>query len=97
MDERSATLPLKVIPASSRDCIAGWLGESLKVRVRAPAERGKANAAVELLVAQALSIPVSAVQIVAGRGSARKRLEIAGLSLPEIRQRLAKFVPSSQQ
>ncbi len=40
-------LDLKVVPKSSRDCIAGWLGDALKVRVRAPAERGKANAAVE--------------------------------------------------
>ena len=50
-------LPIKVVPASSRDCIAGWLGDTLKVRVGAPAERGKANAAAERLVAEALGIP----------------------------------------
>ena len=90
MSDRSTMLALKVIPGSSRDCIAGWLGESLKVRVRAPAERGKANAAVERLVAHASGVPVSSVQIVAGMSSAQKRLEISGLSLGEIHRRLAK-------
>jgi len=33
-------LALKVIPGSSREGLAGWLGDSLKVRVRVPAERG---------------------------------------------------------
>ncbi len=44
MENWTTRLLIKVVPASSRDCIAGWLGETLKVRVRAPAECGKANA-----------------------------------------------------
>ncbi|MFP6608142.1 MAG: DUF167 domain-containing protein, partial [Myxococcota bacterium] len=50
---------VKVVPGSSRDAIAGWLGEALKVRVRAPAERGKANASVEKIVADALGVPMA--------------------------------------
>ena len=81
-------LLLKVVPGSSRDCVAGWLGETLKVRVRAPAERGKANAAVEEIVARTLGVPKECVRIVAGKTSGRKIVEISGLSEPEIRQRL---------
>ena len=48
---RPIRLQLKVVPGSSKDEVAGWLGDALKVRVGAPAERGRANAAVEKLVA----------------------------------------------
>jgi uncharacterized protein (TIGR00251 family) len=69
-------LALKVIPGSSREGLAGWLGDSLKVRVRVPAERGKANAAVTTLLARALGVPVDAVRIVSGATSQRKTVEI---------------------
>jgi uncharacterized protein YggU (UPF0235/DUF167 family) len=82
-------LPIKVVPGASRDCVAGWLGETLKVRVAAPAEQGRANAAVEALVADALGIAKDRVRIVAGSTSARKILEISGLSEAEIRERIA--------
>jgi hypothetical protein len=81
-------LPIKVVPGSSRDCVAGWLGETLKVRVSAPAERGRANAAVEELLADALGVAKDHVRIVAGSTSARKILEISGLSEAEVRERL---------
>jgi uncharacterized protein (TIGR00251 family) len=81
-------LSVKVVPKASRDSIAGWLGDTLKVTVRAPAEGGKANAAVEQVLAQALGVPKCA-RIVAGRSSPRKILEISGISESEIRQRLA--------
>jgi uncharacterized protein (TIGR00251 family) len=83
-------LLIKVTPGSSRDCIAGWLGETLKIRVRAPAERGKANAAVEEIVAKALRVPKECARIVAGQTSARKVVEISGLPASEIYHRLSK-------
>jgi uncharacterized protein YggU (UPF0235/DUF167 family) len=78
------------VPGSSREGIAGWLGDTLKVRVRARAERGRANAAVEEVVASALGVPAHCARIVAGRGSARKVMEISGLSEAEVRERLSK-------
>ena len=81
-------LPIKVVPGSSRNCIAGWLGEALRVRVTAPPERGKANTAVEKVIAKALGVPNDAVNIVKGPTSPRKIVEIAGLAEPEIRSRL---------
>ncbi len=79
-----------MVPGSSRDCIAEWLGETLKVRVRAPAERGKANSAVETLLTEALGVPKGCARIVAGHTSARKTVEISGLSESEVRDRLSK-------
>ena len=85
-----ARISLKVVPGSSRDFVPGWLEDVLKVRVRAPPERGKANAAVEKVVARALAVPSNAVRIVSGTTSARKTAEISGLSLAEIHERLAR-------
>lgn len=89
-DAPCVRLPIKVVPGSSRDCIAGWLGDTLKLRVSAPAERGRANAAVERLLADALGVPRACTRIVAGPTSARKLVEIDGLSEAEVRHRLSK-------
>lgn len=82
-------IALKVVPGSTREGIAGWLGDALKVRVRAPAEGGRANEAVVRVVANALGLPVDSVRIRAGGASPRKTLEIDGLSLADVRERLA--------
>ncbi len=79
-----------MVPGSSRDCIAEWLGETLKVRVRAPAERGKANAAVETVLTEALGVPKGCARIVAGHTSERKNVEISGLYEYEVRDQLSK-------
>ena len=67
-------------------------GDTLKVRVAAPAERGKANAAVEALIAEALGLSVAAARVIAGTTSPRKIVEIIGLSEAEVHRRLAKNV-----
>ena len=90
MGESTVRLSLKVIPSSSRDDIAGWLGDTLKIRVTAPPERGKANAAVETLLAGALGIAKKSVRILSGRTSERKIVEISGLPEATIRDRLSK-------
>jgi uncharacterized protein (TIGR00251 family) len=84
-------LRIKVVAGSSRSGIAGWLGDTLRVRVSEPAERGKANAAVEALLSQVLAMPEGGVKIVSGTASPRKIVEIIGLSEAEIRRRLAEF------
>ncbi len=83
-------LPVKVVPGSSRNAIDGWLGEALKVRVTAPAERGRANAAVEKLVADALGVPRRLARVVTGGTSARKIVQIDGLSESEVHRRLSR-------
>jgi uncharacterized protein len=86
----SIQLPVKVVPASSRSGIAGWLGDTLKVRVTAPPERGKANAAVEATIAAALGISVTCARVIHGKTSPRKIVEIVGLSEGEVHRRLSK-------
>ncbi len=88
-------IALKVVPGSTREGIAGWLGEALKVRVRAPAEAGRANAAVVRVVAEALGLAPDAVRIAAGGASPKKTLEIDGLDLPALRARIDALLSSA--
>lgn len=84
----TAKLAVKVIPKAARDAIAGWMGDMLKVRVTAAPERGKANAAVLGLIADALRVPRGNVRLTAGATRERKLLEVDGLSDAEVRARL---------
>jgi len=83
-------LTIKVVPASSQNGLAGWLGDTLKVRVTAPPERGKANAAAEATIAEALGVSRNCVHVTSGQTSSRKTVEIIGLSESEVCRRLSK-------
>ncbi len=77
------TIAVRLTPKGGRDAIDGIEqladGRSvLKVRVRAPASEGEANAALVKTVARALSVPPRDVALVAGAASRIKRLTVAG-------------------
>ncbi len=82
-------LKIKGVPGSSRNHIAGWLGESLKIRVTANPEKGKANDAVVTLLADTLKIPKQDITLSSGASSPRKIFKISGLSHSEIKSRLS--------
>jgi hypothetical protein len=58
--------------------------------VTVPPERGKANAAVEQLLAAAVGIPRANVHVVSGHTAARKLLELEGISESELLAKLPK-------
>lgn len=81
-------LRIKVVPGARSEGVE-WLGDLLKVKVRAAPEKGRANAAVEQLLAERLALPPSSVRIVAGFGSPLKTLEISSIAdLSSLRQKL---------
>ena len=86
---RLTVIAVKVVPRAAKDEIVGWLDQALKVRVAAPPQDGRANRALEQLLAAALGLKKSAVVVAAGRSSALKRVAIEGLSRAEIVRRLA--------
>ena len=82
-------MTVRVTPKGGRDAVDGWMLDEagrpvLKVRVSAAASEGAANAAVVALIAKALKVPKSAVHIAAGETSRVKRLEIDGVTEPEV-------------
>ena len=78
------TIMVRVIPRASRNAIEGAYGESLKVRLMAPALENRANEALRRLLADRLNVQVAAVRIVAGEKSRTKRISIAGITREQI-------------
>jgi len=77
-------LSLKVIPNASKDEVVGFIGESLKVKVRAHREKGKANKAVIQLLCKVLNIPKNSIVIVSGATSSIKIIEIENVDQESI-------------
>lgn len=69
-------LAVKVIPSSSKDCIVGWLDETLKIKVKAPADKGKANKAVINVLEKSLNLARGSIRISSGATSGRKIVEL---------------------
>ena len=82
-------LAVKVVPGSSQERIAGWLGDELKIRVRQVPEHGKANDAVRRLLSKTLDLPVGNIRIVSGSASPHKIVEILGLDEIAVRERVS--------
>ena len=76
------TLPVRLTPKSAKDEVAGVeiFGDEmvLKARVRALPESGRANEALERLIAAWLHVPPSSVSVVQGGKSRLKQVAIAG-------------------
>jgi uncharacterized protein (TIGR00251 family) len=83
-----ARISVKAVPGASRDQIVGPLGDRLKIKVAAPPEGGKANAAIGALIAGALGLRPRQVEVVAGHASAEKVVEVRGLPEAQVRERL---------
>lgn len=84
----SCLLAVKAIPGAAHDEVAGWLGEALKVKVKAPPVDGRANEALCEFLAERLGLPRRAVTVRRGEGSRQKLLAIEGLDEAEARARL---------
>ena len=79
---------VKVVPGSSRTAIAGLLDRAVKVKVAAPAEKGKANEHLLDFLAKQLGVRRNTVTIVSGATSALKRVCVMGISAQELSGRL---------
>jgi uncharacterized protein (TIGR00251 family) len=76
--EGTVTLRVHAQPGARRTEVAGLHGESVKIRVAAPALEDRANEVLVDYVAQAFGVPRRAVSLVGGARSREKRLEVRG-------------------
>jgi uncharacterized protein (TIGR00251 family) len=86
----AARITVRVTPRASRDAVEPGAGGVVSVRVTAPPDDGKANAAVCRLVASALGVPKSAVTVVRGHSARVKTLEVDGVDEQDVDRLLAR-------
>jgi uncharacterized protein (TIGR00251 family) len=79
---------LRVSPGARTNAVVGRHGEAWKVRVSAPPEDGRANAAVIRLLADTLGVPARTISVVSGHGARDKLVELTGIPPDEIERRL---------
>lgn len=80
-DGGALIVAVRLTPKGGRDAVEGWAKsadgkEYLKIRVSAPPQDGKANAALIALLAKVLDLPKSSIEIVAGETARLKRIAI---------------------
>jgi uncharacterized protein (TIGR00251 family) len=79
---------LIIQPRSSKSEVVGLYGEAIKIRVKAPPVDGAANDELLRFLAKRLGVPRSAVRLVTGTASRRKRVAVDGRSATAIRRSL---------
>jgi uncharacterized protein (TIGR00251 family) len=80
----TVSFQVRVQPRASKDEIAGVINGALKIRLQAPAVENRANEALVEFLAHLLKTPKSAVRILAGDRSRRKRIEIRGVTKQQV-------------
>ena len=84
-----ATIRVHVVPNAKIDkVVVGEHAGAIKIRLRAPAVEGKANAALVDFLAKRLKVPKRTIVLLRGHKSRDKLVRIDGLSEEELRRRL---------
>ena len=76
VDKTGLKFNIHVQPRSSRNQVVGLYGDALKVKIKAPPVEGAANKMCIAVLAKALKVPKSAIEIVSGHTARTKRLRV---------------------
>jgi uncharacterized protein (TIGR00251 family) len=71
---------VKVTPGSSRTKLLGLHGESLKIAVAAPPEKGKANVALIKFLAEITNLSKQQITLASGETNPEKVLVLSGIN-----------------
>ncbi len=82
--EGGLRLPVRVIPRSSRNQLAGEQDGALKVKITAPPVDGEANQALVNFLAEYLKVAKKNIKIIKGETSKTKIIEISGINKEEL-------------
>ena len=86
--QNAAVFCVKVLPASSRTCLAGVQNGILKIKVSAAPEKGKANQSLIEFLADTLGVKKNTVKITSGHTSQIKTVQIANISVEFLLSRI---------
>ena len=89
----AARFAIRVQPGAKANEIVGWMadalgGEVLKIRLRAPAVEGKANAALMQFLAEILGLRARQITLERGDKSRDKVVRVEGMTREEVRTRI---------
>ena len=85
---RETHIRVKVIPRSSKNEIVGKENHVFKMKITAPPAEGKANKALQQLLAKRLGVPARDVEIVSGERSRIKSIRIHGRTPEDVEKTL---------
>ena len=81
-------LRVRAQPGARMNGVTGSHAGALKVAVSAAPEKGKANAAIATILAEALDCKLSRIEIRSGETSREKTFLVKGITLEVLRQRI---------
>jgi uncharacterized protein (TIGR00251 family) len=84
-----AMVRVHVVPNAKQNKVAGEYGDAVRIKLRAPAIEGKANAALIRFLAELLGLPPHAIVLEQGHRSRHKLVRIDGLSAAEVLKHLS--------
>jgi uncharacterized protein (TIGR00251 family) len=85
---RMAILRVHVVPNAKIDSVVGEHGDAIKIKLRAPAVEGKANAALLRFLAEQMKLPRHTIVLQRGHKSRDKLIRIDGLTAEDVRARM---------
>ncbi len=91
---KGVTLAIRAQPGARKTAITGIYGEGpaaqLKIAVHAPPVEGRANLALAAFLAEAFSLPRSAIELISGDSSRSKVFLLHGVTSAQVNAVLAK-------
>jgi uncharacterized protein (TIGR00251 family) len=85
-------LAVRAQPGARRNGLVGEHNGAMKVAVTAPADRGRANTALEVVLAKALGVKKSQVALLSGPTSRDKRFLLRSVTVEQVCQQLKQVV-----
>lgn len=85
---RGTVVPVRARPGARKDAILGEHAGALRVAVTTKPEAGKANVAIQTVLARALGFKSNQIDLLSGQTSREKRFLIVGEPLAEVRGRI---------
>jgi uncharacterized protein (TIGR00251 family) len=90
-----AVIPVRAQPGSRANAIRGEHHGALKVSVTQVAEKGKANQAIIEVLAKALAVRRSQIDLLSGETSSQKKFLVRDITVDQLRNRLSSVLGTS--
>jgi len=94
--QTGAAITVKVLPRAKKTEVVGVMDDgTYRIRISAPPVEGAANRALIEFLSQALNIPPSQIDIVAGQFSERKLVSLVGITPAQVDEALGRLIPAA--